>query len=78
VLVQRVGETRNAYTIFVGRPEAKKSLGSPKLRWNDNIKSVTYGIRVGRCVLNASGSERSRVVGSCDHGNDLSGSIKGG
>jgi hypothetical protein len=31
-------EERNAYRIFVGKPERNRSLGRPKNRWLDNIK----------------------------------------
>jgi hypothetical protein len=31
-------EKRNAYRIFVGKPEGKKPLGRPRLRWLDSIK----------------------------------------
>jgi hypothetical protein len=34
----RMGETRNAYRILVGMPEAKGTLGRPKRMWVDNIK----------------------------------------
>jgi hypothetical protein len=33
-----VGEKRNAYRILVGKPEGKRPLGRPRLRWVDNIK----------------------------------------
>jgi hypothetical protein len=33
-----LGETRNAYTILVGKPEGKKPLERPRRRWVDNIK----------------------------------------
>jgi hypothetical protein len=33
-----MGETRNAYWILVGKPEAKRPLGRPRRRWMDNIK----------------------------------------
>jgi hypothetical protein len=36
--VARIGETRNAYRILVGKPEGKRPLGSPRRRWIDNIK----------------------------------------
>jgi hypothetical protein len=36
--VVRMGETRNAYRILVGKPEGKRSLGRPRRRWVDNIK----------------------------------------
>jgi hypothetical protein len=31
-------DKRNAYRIFVGKPEGKRPLGRPKRRWMDNIK----------------------------------------
>ncbi|KAJ4444228.1 hypothetical protein ANN_06019 [Periplaneta americana] len=36
--VARMGESRNAYRVLVGRPEGKRSLGRPRRRWKDNIK----------------------------------------
>jgi hypothetical protein len=33
-----MGETRNAYRVFVGKPERKGLLGRPRCRWVDNIK----------------------------------------
>ncbi|KAJ4442184.1 hypothetical protein ANN_12050 [Periplaneta americana] len=34
----RIGESRNAYRVLVGRPEGKRPLGRPRRRWEDNIK----------------------------------------
>jgi hypothetical protein len=31
------GEKRNAYRIWVGKPEGKRPLGRPSRRWVDNI-----------------------------------------
>jgi hypothetical protein len=36
--VSLVEEKRNAYKIFVGKPEAKRPLGKPWRRWVDNIR----------------------------------------
>jgi hypothetical protein len=36
--VARMGETRNAYRILVGKPEGKTPLERPRRRWLDNIK----------------------------------------
>jgi hypothetical protein len=36
--VARMGETRNAYRILVGKPEGKRPLGRPRRRRVDNIK----------------------------------------
>jgi hypothetical protein len=37
------GEKRNAYRIFVGKPEGKRPLGRPKRRWVDNIETILEG-----------------------------------
>jgi hypothetical protein len=34
----RMGEVRDAYRVLVGRPEGKRPLERPRLRWKDNIK----------------------------------------
>jgi hypothetical protein len=36
--VARMGATRNAYRILVGKPEGKRPLGRPRRRWVNNIK----------------------------------------
>jgi hypothetical protein len=33
-----MGEKRNAYRMFVGKPGGKRPLGRPRRRWVDNIK----------------------------------------
>jgi hypothetical protein len=33
-----MGEMRNAYTIFVGKPEGNSRLGRRMGRWEDNIR----------------------------------------
>jgi len=38
VHVARMGERRGVYKVFVGKPEGKRPLGRPRLRWEDNIK----------------------------------------
>jgi hypothetical protein len=35
--VARIGDMRKAYTISVGKPEGKRSLGRCGCRWEDNI-----------------------------------------
>jgi hypothetical protein len=36
--VARMGEKRNAYRLFVGKPEGKRPLERPRWRWVDNIR----------------------------------------
>ena len=36
--VARMGEGRGVYSVLVGKPEGKRPLGRPRLRWKDNIK----------------------------------------
>jgi hypothetical protein len=58
----------NSYRILVAKPEGKRPLGRPKSRW-------AY---LKECGLDSSGSDWELVVGSCEHGNEPSGYIKGG
>jgi hypothetical protein len=58
------GEKRNVYTIFVGKPEGKTPLGTSRRRWVNNIKMDLREIEMGP------------VEGSCEHGNEPSGSVK--
>jgi hypothetical protein len=32
------GAKKNAYRIWVGKPEGKRPLGKPRRRWVDNVK----------------------------------------
>jgi len=32
------GEREGVYRVLVGKPEGKRPLGRPRLRWEDNIK----------------------------------------
>jgi len=36
--VARMGEERGAYRVLVRKPEGKRPLGRPRLRWVDNIR----------------------------------------
>jgi hypothetical protein len=44
----RMGETRNACNILVGKPEGKRPLGRPRRRCVDNIKMDLREIGCGR------------------------------
>jgi len=32
-----MGKRRDVYRVLVGKPEGKRQLGRPRLRWDDNI-----------------------------------------
>ena len=36
--VARMGAWRGLYRVLVGKPEGKRPLGTPRRRWDDNIK----------------------------------------
>jgi hypothetical protein len=36
--VAHMGEERNVYRFLMGKPEGKRSLGRPRLRWEDGIR----------------------------------------
>jgi hypothetical protein len=60
-------EKGNTYRILVGKPEGKRPLRRTRRRWVDNIKMDLGEIRWNNRL------DRS---GSCEHGNEPSGSIK--
>ena len=45
--VARMGEERVAYRVLVGKPERKRSLGKPRHRWVDNIRTDLQGVGCG-------------------------------
>jgi hypothetical protein len=68
---------RDAYKICVGKPEGKylrEDLGVDGQVMVDCI----LGNRVRRCGLDSSGLGQGPVAGSCEDGNEPSGSIKDG
>ncbi|KAJ4443915.1 hypothetical protein ANN_05702 [Periplaneta americana] len=50
--VARMGESRNAYRVLVGRPEGKRPLGRPRRRWEDNIKMDLREVEYDREWIN--------------------------
>jgi len=45
--VARMGERRGVYRVLVGKPEEKRPLGRPRLRWVDNIKMDLQEVECG-------------------------------
>jgi hypothetical protein len=56
--VARMGEKRNVYRLLVGKPERKRPLGRPRLRWIDNIKMDVLEIELS--VVNWIGLAQDR------------------
>jgi hypothetical protein len=54
--VARMGERRGVYRVLVGRPEGKRPLGRPRLRWEDNIKTDLREIEIEGGKLDSAGS----------------------
>jgi hypothetical protein len=46
--VAHIGEGRKVYRVLVGRPEGKRPLERPRLRWKDGIKMDLTEIGWGR------------------------------
>ena len=51
-----MGEDRGVHRVLVGKPEGKKPLGRPILRWEDNIKIDLQKVGGGSWGLNGVGS----------------------
>jgi hypothetical protein len=42
-----LGEDRGVYKVLVGKPEGKRSLGRPRRRWEDNIRTDIQEVECG-------------------------------
>ena len=62
--VARMGEKRGVYRGLVGKPEGKRPLGRPRLRWEDDIKMdlQDVGCRVKDWIELAQGRNRWRAL----------------
>jgi len=68
-------EKRGIYMVLVGKPEAKRPLGRPRHRWEDDIKMDLQEVRCGGmdCIKLAQDWDRWHI---CECSNKLLGSIK--
>jgi hypothetical protein len=53
-----MGEKRNVYRLFLGKPERKRPLGRPRRRWMDNIKM--HVLEIGLNVVDWIGLAQDR------------------
>ena len=42
------GEGRGVHRVLMGKPEGKRPVGRPRLRWEDNIKMDLEEVEIGR------------------------------
>jgi hypothetical protein len=58
------GEERGVYRILVGKPEGKRPLGIPRLRWGDNMKMDIQEVGCGGMdwIELAQGRDRGRIL----------------
>ena len=75
--VAHMGEERVVDRVLVGKPEGKRPLGIPRRIWEDNIKMDLQ--EVGGVVGTGwSWLRIGRGGGTCEYGNELSGSKNAG
>ena len=67
----RMEKGRGVHKVLVGKTEGKRPLGRPRHRWEGNIKMDLQ--EVGRGC-----GDWMELVGTCEYGNELSGSTKCG
>ena len=60
------------------KPEGKRQPGRPRRKWEDNIKMELQEVGCWGYGLGRAGSGKGQVAGTCDCGNEPSGSIKCG
>jgi len=60
-----MGERRGVYRLLVGKSEGKRSLGRPRLRWEDNIVMDLQEVGCG-CMDRI---ELAQVAGTCECSN---------
>jgi hypothetical protein len=70
-----VGENSNAHRVVVGKPEGQRLFGGRGGRWENNIEMDLKAIR-WKAVSLIDVAQDNDVYGFCDHGNEISCSIK--
>ena len=69
--VARMGERRGAYRILLGKPEGRRRLERPMLRWEDNIKIDVREVEWGKAWTGSLWLSIG-TGGCCESGNEPS------
>jgi hypothetical protein len=69
-----MGEERNVYKVLMGKPEGKKPLERPGRRWEYRIRMDLREIGWGNVEWIQLAQDRDRWRGSCEYGDEPSGS----
>jgi hypothetical protein len=73
--VTQMGQKRNTYRIFEGKPERKRPLGRPRHMWVDNTKMDLERGWGGMDLINLAQDRVQGRVCMSEHGNESLGSI---
>jgi hypothetical protein len=76
--VARMGEGRGVDRVLVGKPEGRRPMGRPRRRWEANIKKDLHEVGCGGVWTGLRWLRIETCGGTCECGNELSGSIKCG
>jgi hypothetical protein len=76
--VANMGESRGGYRVLVGKSEGKRPLRRPRRRWEGSIKMGLQKVGCEDMTWIELARDKGQVVGTCECGNELSGSIKCG
>ena len=68
---------RCVYRILVRKPERNRPLGRPRRRWEYNIKMDHQEVGRGGTDCIELAQDIKQAAGTCEFGNELSGSING-
>jgi hypothetical protein len=74
----RMGERTGVHRALVGKPEGKRPLGRPRRRWENNVKVDLQELGCEFMDWIELAQDRGQVAGTCECGNEPSGSIKWG